>query len=462
MNIINPHVKVCSLSYQGIIAPKNVNAKAVTDNNKKLENDMSKMSELGKTQINFKGKFKLNKTDLAFLGTLAATLGLSLEHFDRMKNTVSDFLKTNGMTSMDDLRGEENLEKQCQLTEKINEDLQLDDEGLDLLVTKVIERCENQFGYDEDELMLYNIERAIKTGLNKQKDNDEKFINALVTVLGLSREQETVLRKIIDENLKENNLISLQRLGENEDNISAVIAEQIEKQLHLTENEGLLVAMELVNRSAMGDNYEPQITPLDLNTEICHRDSVAYNDVIRKYTDSIPHIEKLHLAMKHDAAKVNYDSIFKLFDSNSNFDHLRETNTVLDSMISGDEKFDFIMDMYLAAQNLESVQTKLMTENDEVSDNIFKQYATVCFLDDEYNLSERDLRNLKKYLRTQKVNFEDKKSIYKIAYELTENDSFPRFTFDKIVEIMNRANNIPHEELLQYNFLYCQKIMDKR
>lgn len=434
----------------------------------KISQDLNSMAVLGKSQINFRGGgFKLDPNDRLFIGAIAATFGLSSAILDKVKNVVADYLKDNNYKSMSDIGGEENIDQQCELTDKINEVIKLDNKDYERLVSKIIDRCDEGDNYfpsdDSNEIDMEELLRsAIKNNVEKGKENDEKFINTLVRVLNLDEEKQIKLRNIINESLEHYNLKSLQNFRDNEDNILAYISEQIETGLNLTENEGTAVTLELINRIYMGSKYEPQATKLDMDLELSSRDSKVYSQVAKNYDIAYEESYQLNRAMKRDAEKRNYKSILELFSTLSNIEEFTETNKILDSIMSQDEKFNFIIDMHCAAANAEHLVSASDEEDDVAYINYSKCSAVVCALDDELNLSGTKMKDLKKYLTTQKFNFEDEKDIFRVAYELTDNELIPSADFDKVVEIIKNVNSFSEEDLIGSNIRYCDKIIQKR
>ncbi len=458
MNKINFFANVNTYASQNFKIKDNNTPEELPEN---LQRDLNKMSVLGKSQIQFKGKsFKLNKDDLLFAGSIAAAFGLSADILNKVKDTIANFLQSNNYTSMSDIGGEENMDLQCDLTEKINDIIDLDDENYEILVNKIVDRCDSEFGYDPDFSETDNFEQSIKNTIKKSKENDEKFIQSLILTFELNPEEQQNLRNIISDALKEHNLPSLKALTRDISfKITDEILDKITESLNLSlGQEGLLTA-ELERRIAFDDTqYTPKINPLDRNIEKSIKEAAAINKITSKYDIAPFDTDRLIVALKNDAYKNGFTSIFDLFNG-QNIENYTETNSVLSSRDFEQVKTDLLIDFHITAKNQTNIYNQMEKESHERALQYLKNCAIICILDDTFNFSQADLQKLQAYFKAVKPDLKTENNIWKTAYEISE---IFKISGTETAKLIKKACEISEEELQDYNIKYAYKLIDKK
>jgi len=467
MNIINQKVKLFPFAFKGTSSKQNFETKPVEENNK-LENDMVKMSELGKYQINFQGgTFKLNPTDRLFISALATAFGLAADVVDKIKNVVADYLKTNNYNSMSDIGGENNINQQCDLTNEINNVIKLKGKDYERLVGKVIDRCDegdNYFPYDDSEEVDLEevLKQTFKNEIKKNKENDEYFIKSIAFTFGFNEKEQKALQDIFTQYMKEFNIRTLKNLeGIDKINETSVIIEAISREFDLSDEDETLITFELTRRIyANEDNYIPVIHPLDRNTETSTRDAKVLWEALSKYNLSQNNFEMLHLAMKQDAYENGFTSIFETFRDSKNQRFF--TNRILGFDNFKDIKNDLLIDLFDAAKNIEKITSKLDSLDKMHSNKYIRHCAIVYTLDKDFNFSKTDIKVLKKYFLSKTLDLDNNNDIWKAAYELPDLINLPPSAGNKIAEVIKKVNEIPDDELLGYGLEYCRMIMSKK
>ncbi len=448
----------------------------------KLEEGLKQQAELGKSQVNFRGKisgkfngFQLDKKDILFLSTITSAFGLSALHLDKLKSALSDFLQKNNYNSLSDIGGEENIDAQAEVQETICQTLGFDEDDNDrreFLADKVIERCDSGENYfpennDFEEAVKDKkfeesiIRDGVRTFVEIEKKKDARLIDAIGLTLGFTKEQKSELQEIVQDVLTENILTTLREAEMFGDSIeiTAELADKIAQRFGLSEYESLLVNSEIMERIMAPRDYIPTINPLDRNEEKASRDKKVYNEILDNYNIDMGAAKTLYLVMKQDAFKSGYDSVFKLFDKGNKIEQFPLTNMVLNSKILRDYKPDLIIDFNLAAKNLDKVVQKHEERNKNLGQKYQKECAFICLLDEKLNLSKPEIDELKRYFSAQKTDYKDKNDVWKIAYELAENFNI---NSKMTASIFDTVNSMTKEELDEYGFKYCQCIMSKK
>lgn len=465
MNKINQFTIAMPYSFKANKVNKNNEINAETA---KISQDLNKMSVLGKSQINFRGgSFKLDPNDRLFVGAIATAFGLSASVVDKVKGVISDYLVSNNYKSMSDIGGEENIDRQCDLTEKINDVINLDDRNYERLVGKVIDRCDEGDNYfpseDTDELVTTNIIQNAFADLRKKIiENDERLIKSIAATLELNSEESRKLYKFIDDYMKEANLKSFKEFG-NEDKIgeNAMLIEKISQEFNLSEDDETLIEIEMTRRIFANENdYMPIIHPLDRNNKFASKDGQILYKILGNYNIKQNDAEKLHFAMKCDAYENSFKSIFETFKDNkySRFN----TNFILNSNTFKEIKEDILIDLFSCAKKFEQMSAEIDISNQQHNDRYSQHCAALCLLDEKFNFTEEQIKELKIYFREQEIDMNNSKDIWKAAYEIPDLFNFPLNSSTLIAKILRSINLMDKEELDGYHFKYCQMIMSKR
>lgn len=458
---INPAIQNYSIGYKNFSMQQSSTV-SNEENPEKLNDDLGKLSQIGKSQINFRaGGFRLHKYDAMFVGALGAAFGLTASSLDKVKDAIADFLKSNNLSSMGDLGGEDNIDKQCELTDKINDVINLNENDYEMLVNKVIHRCDSDVVYDPDddyiEKMSLNLEKSIKDGITRIKQNDEKFINAIILTFDLNTEQQTRLRNII----KSHDLPTLKSLS-GEDSFEKVseLLDDIAEQLNLTLDQETLLAAELVRRLAANESdYKPKMNPMDRNMQQSLKDSAALSKILENYNMTIKDVEDLLIAMKQDAYENGFSSIFDLFSDGQDIKHFKAVNDVLNSERFADDKFDILIDLHIAAKDLSSISKQVKQDESDGERRFLRNCAVICMLDDKVDFSKEELLKLKSYLKSSKLDVRKENDLWKAAYEISEMFNILGADVEKAIR---EANKVSKKELDFYNFSFCDKLVHKK
>lgn len=458
---INPAIQNYSIGYKKFSMQQSSTAPNA-ENPEKLNDDLGKLSQIGKSQINFRaGGVRLHKYDAMFVGALGAAFGLTASSLDKVKDTIAEFLKSNNLSSMGDLGGEDNIDKQCELTDKINDVINLDENDYETLVSKVIHRCDSDVVYDPDgdyiERMSFNLEKSIKDGITRIKQNDEKFINAIILTFDLNTEQQACLRNII----KSHNLPTLKSLS-GEDSFEKVseLIDDIVEQLNLTLGQEALLTAEFTRRLAANESdYKPKINPMDRNIQQSLKDSAALSKILENYNMTIKDVDDLLIAMKQDAYENGFSSIFDLFADGQDIKHFKAVNDVLNSERFADDKFDILIDLHIAAKDLSSISKQVKQDESDGEGMFLRNCAVMCMLDDKVDFSKEELLKLKSYLKSSKLDVRKENDLWKAAYEISEMFNISGADVEKAIR---EANKVSKKELDFYNFSLCDKLVHKK
>lgn len=460
---INPAIQNYSIGYKNFSMQQSSTAPN-EENPEKLNDDLGKLSQIGKSQINFRaGGFRLHKYDAMFVGALGAAFGLTASSLDKVKDTIAEFLKSNNLSSMGDLGGADNIDKQCELTDKINDVINLDENDYETLVNKVIHRCDSDVVYDPDddyiERMSFVLENSIKKKLALIKQNDEKFINAIILTFDLNTEQQQTLRDTINNALEKSKYPSIKVLGNCVKKIGDLIDEITEK-LDLSLGQTALITAEFSRRISMNEeDYKPKINPLDRNIQKSISDSAALSKILENYNMTIKDVDDLLIAMKQDAYENGFSSIFDLFADGQDIKHFKAVNDVLNSERFADDKFDILIDLHIAAKDLSIISKQVKQDESDGEGRFLRNCAVMCMLDDKVDFSKEELLKLKSYLKSSKLDVRKENDLWKAAYEISEMFNISGADVEKAIR---EANKVSKKELDFYNFSLCDKLVHKK
>ena len=440
----------------------------------KLADELTYKAELAKSQINFRSSkgFNLNKKDLLFLSTLTSAFGLSISYLDKAKQVLSDFLSGNNFKSMNDLAGKNYTAEHVELADKLRTAMELEDnktnDKLSFILDMLNERCEagdnyfpESYNYKEAE-KIKNEERAlIKKGIaryvQREKDNDRKLIDVLSTTFGLNDSEQVRLKEIIDSFLNENKAVSLKQFGgiDYAEDI-AILAGNISQEFNLNEYENLLISSEIINRIMSGSKYIARLNPLDRNEEISQRDKAVFMEILSNYNIDMRTQEILYLAMKDDAYKNGYNSIFELFNKENEIGKFTATNSILDSFKLSRYKTDLLIDFHIALKNSETIHEKHRAKEYAASARYTKQSAIICLIAKQYDLTSSGIEKLINYFKTQNLDYSKANDRWKAAYDISD---LLNINGKQVNSIINKTNSMEEDELDEYNFKLSRLIM---
>ena len=446
-----------------------------------IKNNLKQHAILGQAQVNFKGRFSgkfngfnLNPKDILFLTTLATSFGLSPVYLDKLKSTLSRYLQDRNYKSMSDIGGENNIVYQSEVAEALRKAMDIDENDTDkltFLTDKIIERCESGECYFPEN---NNFEKAmqekkaeeefwaglIKYKVKREKEKDEKFIDAVSRTFRLDDIQKNRLKRIINDILIDNNLTNMKDAYGHDDyfEIIAIINSAIEQEFNLSDYESMLVGKEIIERLESGKNYIPTINPLDRNEKIASKNRAIFNEILNKYKIDLLSQKQLYIAMKQDAYENGYTSIFDLFNKGKSIEQFPATESILNSKAFNNLKTDLIIDFNLADKKSDKILKEREKRNSAFEAKALQASAIVCMLDEKFNLSKQDLMKIRHYLTVEKFNFNEDSDIWKAAYEISEMHNLNCKKMANIIKITNRMNS---KEMDEYAFKYCQLLISK-
>ena len=435
----------------------------------KLENDLIKSAELGKSQINFRGKlFNLNKNDLLFLSTIISGLGLSAAYSDKLKETLSNFLTKNNFKSMSDITSDEHISEQCKLADDLIKALGIDEndeEKVPYLVNRIIERCDSGEEYspadniDFIDIMFKSVkeeEPFLFETLKQLKEDDNKLIETIKTTFNLDEKQTKRLNEIIQNTLEDFGYFSLKQLNP-EENIEdiGILADNITDEFKLNEHESLLLSSEILKR-IMAIKYTPSINPLDRDKEQTQKDRTIFQHVLNKYNIPPAYYNILYREMKQDAYEAGYSSTLDIFKQGKDITSYKRTDALLKSPEFRDIRTDLIIDFNIAVKNESDVTEEAKMKAEKDMERYKKETVLLSLINEQHNLSMDDINNLRGYFSEKKYDYES--DLWKAAYEISEKLNLKTKV---IADIIQKINAMDKEEIEMGNFDFIKVLKEK-
>ena len=449
-----------------------------TVESKNIENALATKAEFMKSQISFTGKFrKLDKKDLLFLSTLAASLGISGAVLNKLKDDLSDFLGKNNYSSMSDFGGEDYIDEQSELAERFRKILDIDErdsQKMSYLTDKIIERCDSGDKYIPEQNVINEsgdnriveeklLAKSIKKAIGKEIEKDKKLVDTLCRTFNFNNEDRKKIEEIINRNLEKCKMVTLKQLN-NEDGIetTSVIVDEITQEFNLSDYDNTLMIAEFDNRIASGKDYIPEINPLDRDEETSMRDKSVFNSIMGNNSVDINRARKLYLALKQDAYENGFNSIFDLFKKENRGKKFESLNTLLNTKYFKDIKFDLLIDFNMAAKDIDKAKTKVEETDDKKGNKYSKECAVIRLLDENFNFAKDDILSLRRYFSSKNLDLSNSNDAWKAAYEISEMFALEGQSENKIVEAINKVNNSSSEEIDNYNLEYCMRLVSKK
>ena len=435
----------------------------------KLENDLIKSAELGKSQINFRGKFfNLNKNDLLFLSTIISGLGLSAAYSDKLKETLSNFLTKNNFKSMSDITSDEHISEQCKLADDLIKALGIDEndeEKVPYLVNRIIERCDSGEEYspadniDFIDIMFKSVkeeEPFLFETLKQLKEDDNKLIETIKTTFNLDEKQTKRLNKIIQNTLEDFGYFSLKQLNP-EENIEdiGILSDNITDEFKLNEHESLLLSSEILKR-IMAIKYTPSINPLDRDKEQTQKDRTIFQQVLNKYNIPPAYYNILYREMKQDAYEAGYSSTLDIFKQGKDITSYKRTDAILKSPEFRDIRTDLIIDFNIAVKNEDAITEEAKMKAEKDMERYKKETVLLSLINEQHNLSMDDINNLRGYFSEKKYDYES--DLWKAAYEISEKLNLKTKV---IADIIQKINAMDKEEIEMGNFDFIKDLKEK-
>ena len=464
--------------YKFSASKKNKSEEEQTVDTHKLENSMTAKADFIKSQISFAGKFrKLDKKDLLFLSTIASSLGVSGVILNKLKDELSDFLDKKNYSSMGDFGGEEYIDEQAELAERFSKILNIDEQDTQrmlFLTDKIIERCDSGETYfpqqnainetSEDRIAEEKfIAKLIKQVVNKEKENDKKLVDTLCQTFNFTDEERKKVESIINKNLEKRNLVTLKQL-DNDDGIEAntAIVDEITQKLNLSDYDNTLIIAEFANRITSEKDYTPEINPLDRDAEISIRDKSVFNSIMKNNSVDFNNAKKLYLALKQDAYENGFKSVFDLFKKENRGKKFDSLNTILSTKYFEDIEDDLFIEFSMAAKDLDKAKSKVEETEHKKNNKYSIECAVIRLLDEKFNFAKDDILSLRRYFSSENLDLSNNNDAWKAAYEISEILALKGQSENKIVEVINKVNNLTSEDIDKYNFEYCMLLASKK
>ncbi len=110
---------------------------------KKLTCELTQISTINKSLINFKGGYKFNRKDLLFISTLAGALNITNNQLENLKDIFSRFIKQENIDNLDNLNINDDEEKLQSLGLEIIKKYNLNDKQIDILADIFLKKFDN-------------------------------------------------------------------------------------------------------------------------------------------------------------------------------------------------------------------------------------------------------------------------------------------------------------------------------
>lgn len=474
INALPSNVKM----YKFSVPPKNKSEDEQTVETHKLENSMTAKADFIKSQISFAGKFrKLDKKDLLFLSTIASSLGASGVILKKLKDELSDFLDKNNYSSMGDFGGEDYIDEQAELAERFSKILNIDEQDSEkmlFLTDKIIERCDSgetyfpeQKGFSEtaenriaEEKLLA---KSIKQLVGKEIEKDKKLVDTLCKTFDFNDKDRNKVESIIKKNLEERNFVTLKQLDNDEGiETNTAIVDEITQKLNLSDYDNTLMIAEFANRITSQKDYIPEINPLDRDAETSIRDKSVFNSIMKNNNVSVDKARELYLALKQDAYENGFKSVFDLFKKKNRDKKIDSLNTILSTKYFEDIEDDLYIEFSMAAKDLDKAKSKVEKTDHKKNNKYSIECAVIRLLDEKFNFTKEDIMSLRRYFSSKNLDLSNNNDVWKAAYEISEMLALKGQSENKIVEVINKVNNLTSEDIDKYNFEYCMLLVSKK
>lgn len=405
---------------------------------------MPDVSEIaGRSMVNFRAKgFVLNKLDNGFIENLQRVFNLSNEAVQDVRKIVADFIKENKLKSLSDIGGDDFCNEQGDLVTKITEKLGLDEAQNNRLINEVGFRCDSKDKYKPENAEAYHNEL---TSFEDEVENlyesytDKRFTDVIAKLFKLSDEENTKMLTIISDTLKSRKRYFLKDLKYTytcEMELSEIV-DKVSKELNFSDYDEILFTREAINWIDSGKSYQPVIKDIDLDfndfNAICEKHKIDYNTRAQLFE-----------MLKASALKKNASSIFDVFDASGN-DFKKAQNKVM-QMTDND---NFLIDLALYKKNPEKVNVKI--QKHKVRDDFYKRISS-AYAAEEIE-KEFGVAVTKEFLLKLGERFPlgvengMNKDLKQLAYEIADKYQLPGGAEQKIVEIINKADNLETSKL---------------
>lgn len=184
--LFNIHMKINSINLFSYNSQSNKNINNVILNKKdrqnSINNDLNALEVLGRSQVKFTGikRDEANEFDKFFYDNLSKNLGLSDKDNDKFKKIVNKFLKTNNLSSTEDLCSSyDNVEIVGSFIENVSDGLDLPAEKVDIL-------------YD------FFVKQAVLNNIPKMLKEDESLADAIIPIATKSIENNLVCDNLVE------------------------------------------------------------------------------------------------------------------------------------------------------------------------------------------------------------------------------------------------------------------------
>lgn len=427
-------------------------------------------------------KYLSNIHDKAFVDTLAKDLKLGEDTAKSLKNTIWDFLHSNKLKSLTDIGGEEMIEEQSRLADKITNNIKIPEDKREFIVTELIKRCDEGDNYIPGGLKEFEEMHALEESfanifkLGKKSpvcgslfsvQADKEMYNHLAKVLRLSPEEGLEFKQTIKEFLKDNNLSSIEDLGGFDGILKqSELAELLTNKFELGDAESIAVIAELTTRanSFKGLDYIPMANIFVKDAEPLEKliKDGGYNYEVKpsgiKFgTHVLPGIkfsDELFQVMSEEAKVKGLKNIFEIFMPENNPINSATYKYINSSKLSENEKTNLFIDLYDIAKNPEEYINKVPTK--PLSDIFYSGISCDLMADkiaEKFKLDSCYKEGVREYLAKlcpSHVPGGENASPTKIAYELSEKYNLPIGAEKELTKIIKDVQGTKKSSLDKY------------
>ena len=393
---------------------------------KKLTCELTQISTINKSLINFKGGYKFNKKDLLFISTLAGALNITNNQLENLKDIFSRFIKQKNIDNLDNLNINDDEEKLQSLGLEIIKKYNLNDKQIDILADIFLKKFDN---IPQTEKKVSNEEEI----LVKEKKIDLDFLNALCKTYKFSEEDSEKFKNIIYSYLDQHKIKNLKNIfAEDLSHLLTILINEF----NLNKEQENLFIREHSNR-VFSDDYKANFNTLNLNEDYYKTDFIIFKNLMKKYNINIKNSKKLLDAIKKDCIENNLNSIIDMFCDSKKYSNYKKTMNVLNEREFIIIKNELLMDLISISKNKYDIAKQINEkETKEYETNLKK--TEICNKISSYlNFSSQEYHELMKYLN----NLNSELNAWEIAYNISEKYNLDLNSCKSIVEIIEKISN---------------------
>lgn len=393
---------------------------------KKLTCELTQISTINKSLINFKGGYKFNKKDLLFISTLAGALNITNNQLENLKDIFSRFIKQENIDNLDNLNINDDEEKLQSLGLEIIEKYNLNDKQIDILADYFYEKFNNLPKTEKKVLSEEEI-------LAKEKEIDLDFLNALCKTYKFSKEDSENFKNIIYSYLTQHKIKNLKNIfAEDLSHLLTILIEEF----NLNKEQENLFIREHSNR-VFSDDYKANFNALNLNEDYYKTDFIIFEHLMKKYNIDIKNSKKLLDAIKDDCLNNNFNSIIDMFCDSKNYSNYKKTISVLNEKEFINIKNDLLMDLITISKNKYDIAKQIDEKDSKQYEKSLKKTEICNKISSYLNFSSQEYLELMRYLN----NINNELNSWEIAYNVTEKYNLDLNSCKSIVKIIENISN---------------------